>query len=121
MNKVEEKKLLQVLENNKNVCIFIGDFLDIIKEKHLSETVSVWDTFKETTDRDILYTGLYGKYGETNIYCSSIVGPGNVRVAKVSTPVLKMSQLRKDGDEHVGRTIAENWSEEIILATYGEE
>lgn len=121
MNKIETEKLLLAFAENKDVCVSIEEFIDIIKDRVFDKTEPRWNDFQETTEREILHQGLYGKYGETNIHCSAIVGAGHIRVAKVPNPTATLSKLRQSGDENVKRLIEENWSDEIPLAKYGEQ
>jgi hypothetical protein len=118
MSKENYDKILLACKNNKNICISMGQFVDLLKSAFIGEYEMIG--FKPIADKELLETGLYAKINETNCYVSCIVGPENIRISKLANPIAAISALRKNGDKKVNETIAANWSEEMPLATYGQ-
>lgn len=107
------QKLRQAAAENVNICMSIENFTDLLRFD-IPE-------FSPITNKDILKKCLYGKFGDANLYVSPIVGSGNIRVSNLTQPITALSDLRKTGDHNVNKVIAENWSEEIAIATYGDK
>mgnify|MGYP006870532275 CR=1 FL=1 len=76
MNDIKLENIKQICSKYPNIALSINDWTDMIGDRNM------WGLMEIVTVKDVLMTGLYGKFLGCNCYISKVIAPGHFRISK---------------------------------------